>query len=141
MVAPTPSSSSAQDPSLALLARMLPHLDRQLVLPLLDFLESRDKYAHDDVLRAKIDLLGDGKTNMVTFVESLKRELEGKDEGEEVEGAAGESRSSLSSTPAPRRGGRIRDLAILPCQWRDRSCVLLAAAALHSLHDLPCAQY
>ncbi|GAA6005391.1 eukaryotic translation initiation factor 3 subunit E [Rhodotorula paludigena] len=88
MVAPTPSSSSAQDPSLALLARMLPHLDRQLVLPLLDFLESREKYAHDDVLRAKIDLLGDGKTNMVTFVESLKRELEGKDEGEEVEGAA-----------------------------------------------------
>ncbi|GAA5952164.1 hypothetical protein JCM8115_003520 [Rhodotorula mucilaginosa] len=67
--------------------RLVGQLDRHLVLPLLDFLESRDKYSHDDVLQAKVDLLGNGKTNMVTFVEGLKRELEGKADGEEVDGA------------------------------------------------------
>ncbi|GAA5927783.1 hypothetical protein JCM3775_006079 [Rhodotorula graminis] len=81
MVAPAASSSSA-------LAQLLPHLDRQLVLPILDFLESREKYSHEEVLQAKIDLLGQGKTNMVTFVEALQRELEGKEDSEEVAGHA-----------------------------------------------------
>ncbi|KAL7338029.1 eIF3 subunit 6 N terminal domain-containing protein [Rhodotorula toruloides] len=84
MVATTSEPASA----LQLLPNVLPHLDRHLVLPLLDFLESREKYTHEETLKAKIDLLGDGKTNMVTFVEGLKRELEGKEEGQEVEGAA-----------------------------------------------------
>ncbi|GAA5906592.1 hypothetical protein JCM6882_008069 [Rhodosporidiobolus microsporus] len=70
------------------LPQILGCLDRQLVLPLLDFLESREKYSHEEVLQAKVDLLGEGKTNMVTFVEGLKRELEGKGEDEEVSGAA-----------------------------------------------------
>ena len=84
MVAPAASSSSA-------LAQLLPHLDRQLVLPILDFLESREKHSHEEVLQAKIDLLGEGKTNMVTFVEALQRELEGKQDSEEVAGHAGAS--------------------------------------------------
>ncbi|GAA5915462.1 eukaryotic translation initiation factor 3 subunit E [Sporobolomyces salmoneus] len=67
-----------------LLPRVVENLDRHLVLPLLDFLESRDKYSHEEILKAKIDLLG--KTNMVTFVEGMQRELEGKDEGEKVQG-------------------------------------------------------
>ncbi|BGP15016.1 hypothetical protein JCM10213_002839 [Rhodosporidiobolus nylandii] len=89
MVAPTPSSSSQpEDSSLVLLRHLAEHLDRHLVLPLLDFLEGREKYTHEEVLQAKVDLLGDGKTNMVTFVEGLKRELEGKADGEEVSGHA-----------------------------------------------------
>ncbi|GAA5854528.1 hypothetical protein JCM8547_004876 [Rhodosporidiobolus lusitaniae] len=91
MVSAAPStsagSSSQVDASIHLLQKMAPQLDRHLLLPLLDFLESREKYSHDEVLQAKVDLLGEGKTNMVTFVEGLKRELEGKGEGEEVEGA------------------------------------------------------
>ncbi|GAA5864242.1 hypothetical protein JCM1840_006711 [Sporobolomyces johnsonii] len=79
------STSSAPQAADQLLPRLLPHLDRHLVLPLLDFLESREKYSHDEVLKAKIDLLG--KTNMVTFVEGMQRELEGKADGEEVQGA------------------------------------------------------
>ncbi|CEQ40504.1 SPOSA6832_02116, partial [Sporobolomyces salmonicolor] len=84
------STSSAPQAADQLLPRLLPHLDRHLVLPLLDFLESREKYSHDEVLKAKIDLLG--KTNMVTFVEGMQRELEGKADGEEVQGAEGQSR-------------------------------------------------
>ncbi|GAA6004986.1 hypothetical protein JCM10207_008470 [Rhodosporidiobolus poonsookiae] len=82
-----PSTSQATS-SPDVLSSLIPHLDRHLVLPLLDFLESREKYSHDEVLKAKVDLLGEGKTNMVTFVEGLKRELEGKGEDEEVSGAA-----------------------------------------------------
>lgn len=59
-----------------LTAKLLPHLDRHLVLPLLDFLESRGTYTHEEVLQAKFDLLN--PTNMVTFVLGLKRELDGE---------------------------------------------------------------
>ncbi|GAA5971901.1 hypothetical protein JCM11641_001561 [Rhodosporidiobolus odoratus] len=79
---------AAQDPSFTLLQSLAGHLDRHLVLPLLDFLESREKYTHEEVLQAKVDLLGEGKTNMVTFVEGLKRELEGKGDDDEVTGHA-----------------------------------------------------
>ncbi|GAA6037881.1 hypothetical protein JCM8097_005084 [Rhodosporidiobolus ruineniae] len=88
MVSPAASTSAAAPSSSSAIQHIIPHLDRHLVLPLLDFLEAREKYSHDEVLQAKVDLLGEGKTNMVTFVEGLKRELEGKQEGEEVTGAA-----------------------------------------------------
>jgi len=84
VAAPSPSSASSTD---KLLPRVVENLDRHLVLPLLDFLESRDKYSHEEILKAKIDLLG--KTNMVTFVEGMQRELEGKGEGDKVQGEAG----------------------------------------------------
>ncbi|GAA5827894.1 hypothetical protein JCM5353_000019 [Sporobolomyces roseus] len=83
VAAPSTSSTSSTD---KLLPRVVENLDRHLVLPLLDFLESRDKYSHEEILKAKIDLLG--KTNMVTFVEGMQRELEGKGEGDKVQGEA-----------------------------------------------------
>lgn len=79
--APTQASSAASG-SNDLTAQLLPHLDRQLVLPLLDFLESRGTYSHEEVLKAKYDLLK--PTNMVTFVLGLQRELEGKPDSDEV---------------------------------------------------------
>jgi hypothetical protein len=71
-----------------LTAHLIPHLDRHLVLPLLDFLESRGAYSHEEVLNAKYDLLK--PTNMVTFVLGLKREIDGTSEDADV--PAGESR-------------------------------------------------
>ena len=65
-----------------LTAHLIPHLDRHLVLPLLDFLESRGTYSHEEVLKAKYDLLK--PTNMVTYVLGLKREIEGTSEEAEV---------------------------------------------------------
>ncbi|SCV70739.1 BQ2448_3501 [Microbotryum intermedium] len=68
------SSSSSSD----LTSKLVPHLDRQLVLPLLDFLELRGAYSHEEVLKAKYDLLK--PTNMVTYVLDLKREIDGSSE-------------------------------------------------------------
>lgn len=65
-----------------LTSHFLPHLDRHLVLPLLDFLEARGTYSHEEVLKGKYDLLS--PTNMVTYVLGLKRELEGKTDETEV---------------------------------------------------------
>ena len=71
------STSHAEAPkSHDLTAKLLPHLDRHLVLPLLDFLESKSIYNHEEVLKAKFDLLT--PTNMVTFVLGLKREIDGE---------------------------------------------------------------
>lgn len=75
---PSSSTSSAKD----LTAKLIPHLDRHLVLPLLDFLESRGTYSHEEVLKAKYDLLK--PTNMVTYVLGIKREMDGTSEDAEV---------------------------------------------------------
>ena len=85
--ASNPTSAPATT-STELTSQLLPHLDRHLVLPLLDFLESRGTYSHEDVLKAKYDLLK--PTNMVTYVLGLKREIEGTSEDAEV--PEGESR-------------------------------------------------
>lgn len=58
------------------------HLDRHLVLPLLDHLEARGTYSHDEVLQAKYDLLT--PTNMIRFVYGFKRELDGVSEDAEM---------------------------------------------------------
>lgn len=75
------SSSSSSGQSYDLTKNFLPNLDRHLVLPLLDFVESRGAYTHQDVLKAKYDLLK--PTNMVTYVMGIKRELEGLDDNSE----------------------------------------------------------
>ena len=81
-----PAASSSTPVTTDTLANVLPNLDRHLVLPLLDFLESRGTYSHKEVLQAKYDLLK--PTNMVTFVLGIKREMEGTSEDAEVpEGA------------------------------------------------------
>lgn len=74
--------SAPESTSTDLTSQLLPHLDRHLVLPLLDFLESRGAHSHEEVLKAKYDLLK--PTNMVTYVLGLKRELEGTAEDAEV---------------------------------------------------------
>lgn len=68
------SSSDNSDIS----SRVLPHLDRHLALPVLQFLEEQDVYPKAELLQAKYDLLR--PTNMVHYVESLRLELEGKTE-------------------------------------------------------------
>lgn len=97
---PVPSSSTPQP--MDTLANVLPNLDRHLVLPLLDFLESRGTYSHDDVLKAKYDLLK--PTNMVTFVLGLKREIDGTSEDAEVPEGAFRALDSFSGLG----GGRWR---------------------------------
>ena len=74
MVAPSSSTD--------LTSKLLPHLDRHLALPLLDFLENRGTYTHEAVLKAKYQLLL--PTNMVTFVLGLKREIDGTTEEDAV---------------------------------------------------------
>lgn len=84
----SPAAASSSAPATTdTLANVLPNLDRHLVLPLLDFLESRGTYSHTEVLKAKYDLLK--PTNMVTFVLGIKREIDGTSEDAEVpEGAS-----------------------------------------------------
>ncbi|KAK4700623.1 translation initiation factor 3 subunit E, partial [Phenoliferia sp. Uapishka_3] len=81
-IAASPAASSSAPATTDTLANVLPNLDRHLVLPLLDFLESRGTYSHEEVLQAKYDLLK--PTNMVTFVLGLKREIDGTSEDAEV---------------------------------------------------------
>lgn len=75
-------ASTSATKSNDLTAQLVPHLDRQLVLPLLDFLESQGSYSHEEVLKAKYDLLK--PTNMVTYVLGLKREIDGTPDDAEV---------------------------------------------------------
>jgi len=53
---------------------LLPHLDRHLALPILDFLEERNVYPKNELLAAKYELLK--PTNMIHYVESTRKELE-----------------------------------------------------------------
>lgn len=71
-------TSNGVEPTRDLTKQFLPNLDRHLVLPLLDFVESRGGYSREQVLKAKYDLLK--PTNMVTYVLGLKKELDGSDQ-------------------------------------------------------------
>ena len=67
-------------------ARILPHLDRHLALPVVQFLEEQGVYPKQELLQAKYELLQ--PTNMVHYVESILEELEGehgKTKSDEVE--------------------------------------------------------
>ncbi|CAH7688011.1 eIF3 subunit 6 N terminal domain-domain-containing protein, partial [Phakopsora pachyrhizi] len=55
--------------------RLIPHLDRHLVLPLLEFLDSNAIYPHDQLLIAKYEALK--QTNMITYLSGLHREMNG----------------------------------------------------------------
>ncbi|KAI8368014.1 eIF3 subunit 6 N terminal domain-containing protein [Choanephora cucurbitarum] len=61
--------AAAQDLTL----RMIPFLDRHLVFPLLEFLEVKEIYVLDDLLKAKYDLFKN--SNMVDFVLDLYKKL------------------------------------------------------------------
>ncbi|XP_054778883.1 eukaryotic translation initiation factor 3 subunit E isoform X1 [Prosopis cineraria] len=53
--------------------RIAPHLDRHLVFPLLEFLQERQLYENDQILKAKIELLN--KTNMVDYAMDIHKSL------------------------------------------------------------------
>ncbi|XP_039793927.1 eukaryotic translation initiation factor 3 subunit E-like isoform X2 [Panicum virgatum] len=61
-----------------LTARLAPHLDRHLVFPLLEFLQERGLYPEEEVLAAKLRLLGG--TNMVDYAMAIHRSLHGTGE-------------------------------------------------------------
>ncbi|RCV10086.1 hypothetical protein SETIT_2G083700v2 [Setaria italica] len=61
-----------------LTARLAPHLDRHLVFPLLESLQERGLYPEEEILAAKLDLLGG--TNMVDYAMAIHRSLHGTDE-------------------------------------------------------------
>ncbi|RWW71888.1 hypothetical protein BHE74_00020336 [Ensete ventricosum] len=56
-----------------LTSRIAPHLDRHLVFPLLEFLQERELYADDEILKAKIQLLS--QTNMVDYAMDIHKAL------------------------------------------------------------------
>lgn len=56
-----------------LTSRIAPHLDRHLVFPLLEFLQERQLYNDDQILKAKIELLSD--TNMVDYAMDIHKSL------------------------------------------------------------------
>eukprot|EP00010_Vexillifera_abyssalis_P003082 CAMPEP_0201558854 /NCGR_PEP_ID=MMETSP0173_2-20130828/70482_1 /ASSEMBLY_ACC=CAM_ASM_000268 /TAXON_ID=218659 /ORGANISM="Vexillifera sp., Strain DIVA3 564/2" /LENGTH=546 /DNA_ID=CAMNT_0047972495 /DNA_START=55 /DNA_END=1695 /DNA_ORIENTATION=- len=60
-----------------LTARNSVFLDRHLILPLLEFLQSKNIYQEKDILQAKLDLLS--KTNMVDFAVEIFQSLNGAD--------------------------------------------------------------
>ncbi|CAO2833310.1 unnamed protein product [Amaranthus hypochondriacus] len=53
--------------------RIAPHLDRHLVFPLLEFLQERQFYPEDQLLKAKIELLNN--TNMVDYAMDIHKSL------------------------------------------------------------------
>ncbi|KAB5551763.1 hypothetical protein DKX38_009074 [Salix brachista] len=53
--------------------RIAPNLDRHLVFPLLEFLQERQLYPDEQILKAKIDLLN--KTNMVDYAMDIHKSL------------------------------------------------------------------
>lgn len=56
-----------------LTAKVAPYLDRHLVFPLLEFLQDKQMYADDQILKAKIELLA--KTNMVDYAMDIHKSL------------------------------------------------------------------
>ncbi|XP_031396717.1 eukaryotic translation initiation factor 3 subunit E isoform X1 [Punica granatum] len=53
--------------------RIAPNLDRHLVFPLLEFLQERQLYPDEEILKAKIELLS--KTNMVDYAMDIHKSL------------------------------------------------------------------
>ncbi|TRY69501.1 hypothetical protein TCAL_04667 [Tigriopus californicus] len=54
-------------------SKIVPYLDRHLVIPLLEFLSVKEIYSETDLLKAKLDVLS--KTNMVDFVMDIHQVL------------------------------------------------------------------
>ncbi|MBW0497644.1 hypothetical protein O181_037359 [Austropuccinia psidii MF-1] len=65
-----------------LTTRLIPHLDRHLVLPLLEFLDSNGIYPHNQLLKAKYDALKE--TNMIAYLTGLHKELYDLDQNAQI---------------------------------------------------------
>jgi translation initiation factor 3 subunit E len=61
-----------------LLPKLLPHLDRHLIFPLLQFVADQEDEPSPETTKAKYELLK--KTNMTDYVASLYMEIEGLNE-------------------------------------------------------------
>lgn len=57
---------------------MAPYLDKHLVFPLLEFLEQKEIYPAEDILRQKLELLD--KTQMVDFTKEIAQKIPGLNE-------------------------------------------------------------
>lgn len=62
----------------SILPKLIPHLDRHLVFPLLQFLEQLDDESVGDITKLKFELLK--QTNMTDFVGDLYAQINGLDE-------------------------------------------------------------
>jgi len=60
-----------------LTAKISPHLDRHLVFPLLEFLQTKNIYSEEELMTAKLELLS--KTNMVDFAMDMYKKLHKSD--------------------------------------------------------------
>ena len=58
--------------------KLIPNLDRHLIFPLIEFLDTHEFFSHQEMLQAKFDLLK--STNMTDFVGSLWKEIHNSDE-------------------------------------------------------------
>ena len=61
-----------------LTGKIAPFLDRHLVFPLLEFLQEQQTYPEDEILKAKIELLG--KTNMVDYMMDIHKSIYGTED-------------------------------------------------------------
>ena len=84
--------------------QVLPQLDRHLALPLVQFLEDNDVYPKQDLLRAKYELLK--PTNLVHYIESVRKELEGQEKAREIE-----EQTKQHTEQAIRRRDELREKA------------------------------
>ncbi|KAF8536049.1 putative eukaryotic translation initiation factor 3 subunit EifCe [Trichophaea hybrida] len=57
--------------------KLIPNLDRHLIFPLLEFLDSNESFSHEEMLQSKYDLLK--TTNMTDFVSDLYKEIHNTD--------------------------------------------------------------
>ena len=73
-----------------LLPKLIPHLDRHLVFPLLEFLSNQEEGESREMLGTKYELLR--QTNMVDYVSNLWQELH---EGQEVPGELAAKREAV----------------------------------------------
>ena len=53
--------------------RIAPNLDRHLVFPILEFLQERELYPDEQILKSKIELLN--KTNMIDYAMDIHKSL------------------------------------------------------------------
>lgn len=68
----------AEVKSYDLTPKLIPNLDRHLIFPLLEFLDNNESLPHEEMIKAKYDLLK--TTNMTDFVGNLYREIHNVDE-------------------------------------------------------------
>ena len=71
------AGTSRQTAEYDISSKILPHIDRHLCLALLDFLDHKSIYDHNDLTRAKLDILK--STNLVNYCAQVDRELNGPD--------------------------------------------------------------